>query len=61
MRSRRWRHVSELSLGLEVFNLLDINNTNSYYWVTAVDNLQYAVPNYLTGRMLNVNLSVRFK
>jgi hypothetical protein len=61
MRSRRWRHVSELSLGLEIFNLLDINNTNSYYWVTAVDNLQYAVPNYLTGRMLNVNLSVRFK
>jgi hypothetical protein len=61
MRARRWRHVSELTLGLEIFNLLDINNTNSYYWVTAVDNLQYAVPNYLTGRMLNVNLGIRLR
>jgi hypothetical protein len=61
MRARRWRHISEMSLGLEIFNLMDINNTNSYYWVTAVDNLQYAVPNYLTGRMLNVTLGIRFK
>jgi hypothetical protein len=61
MRARRWRHVQEVALGVEIFNLLDINNTNSYYWVTAVDNLQYAVPNYLTGRTLNVSLTVRFR
>jgi hypothetical protein len=29
--------------------------------VTAVDNVQYAVPNYLTGRTLNVSLSLRWK
>jgi hypothetical protein len=61
MRRPTWRHVDEMTLGLEVFNLLDINNTNSYYWVTAVDNVQYAVPNYLTGRTLNVSLSLRWK
>ena len=44
----------------EFFNLLDIRNTNSYYWVTAVDNNQYAVPNYLTGRMLSLSLSASF-
>ena len=60
MTRRRWRHVKELSLGVDVFNLLDINNTNSYYWVTAVDNVQYAVPNYLTRRMLNVHVGIKF-
>lgn len=56
----KWNYVKELSAGIEVFNLLDINNTNSYYWVTAVNNMQYAVPNYLTGRMLSISLSARF-
>ena len=60
MAKKNWRKVKEMSAGVEIFNLLDIRNTNSYYWVTAVDNYQYAVPNYLTGRMLNVSLSVTF-
>ena len=60
MNQRRWRYVKELSLGVDVFNLLDINNTNSYYWVTAVDNIQYAVPNYLTRRMLNLHAGIKF-
>lgn len=47
-------------LGADVFNLLDISNVSSYYWVTDVNNLQYAVPNYLTRRQINVRLSVEF-
>ena len=47
-------------LGLDCFNLLDISNVSSYYWVTDVNNIQYAVPNYLTRRQLNVRLSVDF-
>ncbi len=47
-------------LGLDVFNLLDISNVSSYYWVTDVNNIQYAVPNYLTRRQLNVRLQVSF-
>ena len=45
-------------LGLECLNLLGINNVNSYYWITDVTNQQYAVPNYLTGRQINVKLTV---
>ncbi len=60
MNRHAWRHIKEISLGADIFNLLDINNTNSYYWVTAVDNMQYAVPNYLTGRMLNISLGIKF-
>jgi len=55
-----WKRVKEMSAGVEFFNLLGINNTNSYYWVTAVNNAQFAVPNYLTGRMLSISLSAKF-
>lgn len=47
-------------LGVDCFNLLDISNVSSYYWVTDVNNIQYAVPNYLTRRQINVRLSVQF-
>lgn len=47
-------------IGLEIFNLFNINNTISYFWVTDVSNRQYAVPNYLTSRRLNLKLITRF-
>ncbi len=47
-------------LGLDVFNIFDMQNTNTYYWVSDVYNQQYAVPNFLTGRQLNVKLMAEF-
>ena len=47
-------------LSVEVFNLLDINNTISYLWVSDVGGRQYAVPNYLTRRQVNLKLILRF-
>ena len=47
-------------IGVEVFNLLDINNTISHYWVTDLYNQQYAVPNYLTSRRVNLRLTAKF-
>lgn len=47
-------------IGIDCLNLLGINNVNSYYWVTDVTNQQYAVPNYLTGRQVNVKASFEF-
>lgn len=59
--SRIWKtRDKEITLGVDIFNLMDFDNINSYYWVTAVDNMQYAVPNYLTRRMINVSLGVKF-
>ena len=46
-------------IGVDCLNLLGINNVNSYYWITDVTNQQFAVPNYLTGRQVNVR--VRFE
>jgi hypothetical protein len=47
-------------LGVDCFNLFDINNVNSYYWVTDVTSQQYAVPNYLTGRQINTKILIEF-
>lgn len=47
-------------LGLDCLNILGINNVNSYYWVTDIQNTQYAVPNYLTGRQLNGKVIFEF-
>ena len=47
-------------LSAEVFNLLQINNTISYLWIKDVTGRQYAVPNYLTLRMINVKLVAKF-
>lgn len=52
--------VKNLWIGVDCFNILGIDNVNSYYWVTDINNNQYAVPNYLTGRQLNLRLSVDF-
>ena len=59
-RGRFSRHIRNMWLGMDVFNLLGINNVNSYYWVTDVYNNQYAVPNYLTSRQINVRLLIEF-
>ncbi|WP_425886408.1 TonB-dependent receptor [Parabacteroides sp. ASD2025] len=55
-----FRNLKNIWLGLDIFNLFDIKNTSSYYWITNIDNHQYAIPNYLTGRQLNVRLIVDF-
>lgn len=55
-----FHYLKGMWLSLEVFNLLQINNTVSYTWVTDVTGRQYAVPNYLTRRQLNVKLQVKF-
>lgn len=51
------RHFKEITIGFDCFNLLDIANVSSYYWVTDVNNIRYAVPNYLTSRQFNLRLS----
>ena len=52
--------VKKVWLGVDCLNLFGINNVNSYYWVTDVTNQQYAVPNYLTGRQINVKVQCDF-
>ena len=59
-RSSFCKGFKNIWFGVDIFNLFDINNTNSYYWVTDAFNQQYAVPNYLTGRQLNAKIVAEF-
>ena len=51
-------YLKNVWLGVDALNLLGINNVNSYYWVSDVSNNNYAVPNYLTGRQINLRILV---
>ena len=54
------RGIKNLWLGIDCLNLFGISNVNSYYWVSDVNNRQWAVPNYLTGRQINGKMTIEF-
>jgi hypothetical protein len=54
------RHINSMWISAEVFNLLEIDNTISYMWIKDVDNRHYAIPNYLTSRLINLKLVTHF-
>ncbi len=60
VENKFFRHLDDMWLSLEVFNLLNINNTISYFWVSSIYGDQFAVPNYLTNRKVNLKLTVKF-
>ncbi len=50
----------ELSAGLELFNMFDIQNSITNTWVRDVySKRQYGIPNFMTGRVLNLKLSMK--
>jgi hypothetical protein len=53
-------YFTTMWVSFEVFNLLDINNTISYLWVRDINSRQYAVPNYLTPRLFNLKVQMKF-
>lgn len=59
-KSSAFHHIKGMFISIEIFNLLQVNNTVSYTWITDVTSRQYAVPNYLTRRTLNFKLQVKF-
>jgi len=59
-RENKQRRIKSLWAGVEVFNLLQVNNTISYYWIKDVTGRTYAVPNYLTNRQLSVRVIAKF-
>lgn len=57
----KWKQkFKELSLGIEIFNMFNAQNTITNTWVRDVySKRQFAIPNYLTPRVFNVRLSAR--
>ena len=57
-----WLHsFKELVVGFEIFNLFNNQNAITNTWVRDVDSKQqFAVPNFMTSRVLNIKFSMRF-
>lgn len=60
--SNGWlKNFKELSIGFEIFNMFDVQNSITNTWVRDVYSKQfYGIPNYMTQRVLNLKLDVKF-
>ena len=54
------RFTRDTWASLEVFNLMKVANEASNTWIKTIENTQYAIPNYLTGRRLNIRIRMEF-
>lgn len=52
--------MKSLWASLEIFNLFGRPNTVSYLWIQDFAGIQYAIPNYLSARMLNIRVIAKF-
>ena len=54
-------NFKELTAGLELFNMFDIQNAITNTWVRDVySKTQFGVPNFMTGRVLNFKIGMKF-
>lgn len=54
------RFTKDAWVSFEVFNLLQIENQAGNTWIKTVFNTQYAIPNFLTSRRLNLRFRMEF-
>ena len=62
LRESGWlKPFKQLSIGFEIFNMFDVQNSITNTFVRDVySKVQYAIPNYLTPRVFNVRVSMKF-
>ncbi len=61
LKEKGWTNsFKSVWMSCEVFNLLGVSNTISYLWIKDISNRNYSIPNYLTGRQVNLKLVVKF-
>ncbi|MFI5193003.1 MAG: carboxypeptidase-like regulatory domain-containing protein [Chitinophagales bacterium] len=55
-----FRNLENIWLSLEIFNLIDRENTISYLLIKDFSNTTYAMPQRLTPRLINLKVTTRF-
>jgi hypothetical protein len=60
MEKKKPLGFTSLRLGVEILNMFGAENTISYTWVKDVNSNQFAVPNGLSARFLNIRLQGYF-
>ena len=63
-RKKKPNHIlgftKETWISLEVFNLMNVQNVSSNTWIKSIGLSQYAVPNFLTSRRVNLRFRMDF-
>ena len=63
-REKRGKHPLRFSknawMSLEVFNLLQVQNVAANTWIKTITNTNFAVPNFLTSRRINLKFKFDF-
>jgi hypothetical protein len=59
-KSKFARAIKNAGVYFEVFNLLDFDNVSSYMWIKDIQNRNWAIPNYLTPRLINLKFAIEF-
>ncbi len=55
------RHFKELTIGAEIFNIFDVQNSITNTFVRDVyTKTQYSIPNFLTPRVFNIRTTMKF-
>jgi len=56
-----FHRLEEFQIGIEIYNMFDVQNSITNTWVRDVyTKQQYAVPNYLSPRIFNVKMGLKF-
>ena len=63
-KSKKPKHIMRFTkqtwISLEVFNLMNVQNVSSNTWIKSIGLSQYAVPNFLTSRRVNLRFRIDF-
>jgi len=63
-KERKTKHPLRFSkntwLSLEIFNLMQVQNQASNTWIKTIFEQQYAIPNFLTSRRINLRMKMDF-
>lgn len=54
------RFTEKAWMSLEVFNLMNVQNVASNTWIKTITDQQFAIPNYLSSRRINLRLKFDF-
>ena len=56
-----FHQLDEFQIGFEIFNMFNVQNSITNTWVRDVySKRQFGIPNFLTGRVFNVKMGMRF-
>ncbi|WP_158961062.1 TonB-dependent receptor plug domain-containing protein [Myroides fluvii] len=61
-QNRSWlQGIDQLQVGVEVYNVFDFDNAITNTWMRDISsNKEYAIPNYMTQRTLNIKVALTF-